>query len=168
VRLAVDLVVVHTIDGQPHVLLDSIEGGDYHDKRVLPSDRVRGEELVAAAAIRSLADQADLVVETIDLFGLGYYDSPARDVRERVVSLAFMVDADRLAEHGQALAVNSVGLAALEWAPLAGLLGDADRGVLLAYDHSKIIFDAANVIASPDQWPPSRTKVIGTSLRDRV
>lgn len=168
VRLAVDLVVVRTVEGAPHVLLDSIEGGHYHDMKALPGSRVGPDELIAAAAIRTLASQSDLAARAIDLFGLGYYDNPARDLRERVVSFAFMVDADRLAEHGQAEAVAGVGLAALEWAPLAGLLGDADRGVPLAYDHSLIVFDAANVIVSPGQWPPHRTKIIGTGLRDRV
>jgi 8-oxo-dGTP diphosphatase len=167
-RVAVDLIVVRTIDDAPHVLLITVSKGLYVDMEALPGGGVEPGELIAAAALRELAEETDLAAETLDLFFLGYYDKPSRDVRERVISFAFMVDADRLAERGGAEPVAGSDAASVQWAPLAGLLGDADRGNFLAYDHSLIVFEAANVIASKDLWPPHRTNVTGTGLRDRV
>lgn len=167
-RATVDLIVVRTIDEQPHALTIRSSSGLYFNAEALPGGAIDDRETFAAAAVRVLETKCGLRIETGDLFTLDHYDGPNRDAREWTISIAFMVDADALAARGPVEPVAGAGVLSLAWIPVAVLVDEIDRGNLLAHDHSLMIRDAAHVLTDAELWPPKSTKARGTSLRDRV
>jgi 8-oxo-dGTP diphosphatase len=167
-RLAADLIVIRTIEGQPHALLTTVGGGPYHGMQAFPGGHVEAYERIVDAALRELAEETGLKAQPIDMVFLAYYDAPHRDIRDRVLSFTFMVDADRLFERDQAEPIAGSDATALKWASVAALVEDIKFDRLLAYDHSKMILDAAAVMRTPDLWPPGPGKSLGTPARDRL
>jgi ADP-ribose pyrophosphatase YjhB (NUDIX family) len=161
--LAVELVTVRTIEDQPHVLLVTETAGPCIDMEALPGGLVAYRETIAAAGARILADRTGLAITAADLASLALYEAAYRHIAEWTIAQAYMIEADRLP--GIADAELPAGA---RWAPVAELVDAIGCGVLLAYNGSAIVRDAAQVLVQPDLWPPSTTKTLGTDLRDRA
>ncbi|MFF0449274.1 NUDIX domain-containing protein [Streptomyces sp. NPDC004609] len=119
----------------------------------LPGGFVRGDEDLAAAAARELAEETGLCAHDpasptpadggAHLEQLATYGDPGRDPRMRVVSVAHLVLAPDLPAPRAGGDANSA-----RWAPVADLLGqeggfgrEGEQATPLAFDHARILVD---------------------------
>ncbi|MFI6288593.1 NUDIX domain-containing protein [Streptomyces sp. NPDC051018] len=118
----------------------------------LPGGFVRGDEDLAAAAARELAEETGLYAHDpaspapdgagAHLEQLATYGDPGRDPRMRVVSVAHLVLAPDLPAPRAGGDANSA-----RWAPVADLLGQEGgfgregEATPLAFDHARILVD---------------------------
>ncbi|WP_299476230.1 NUDIX domain-containing protein [uncultured Roseibium sp.] len=144
--VAVDLALITVLDEKLCCLLmrrhdAEIVGGDW----AIPGGYVHIEEAIEATAERVLRDKVGL--SDVYLEQLYTYGAPARDPRERVISVTHfaLVDADRL---GQAIADNANLLLAeicADWNEETGGIASAHRidgeTLTLAFDHAFILGD---------------------------
>lgn len=91
--LTVDIVIISWRDGFPHVLLGrrDDESKAFPAFWTLPGGFVNSDEKVEVAARRELREETGLEVE-VPLLSLGLFDTPGRDPRGWVVSMAYMAD----------------------------------------------------------------------------
>ncbi|MEU6756601.1 NUDIX domain-containing protein [Streptomyces sp. NPDC046685] len=119
----------------------------FQGRWALPGGFVRGDEDLAAAAARELAEETGLCAHDPALPGdagtgahleqLATYGDPKRDPRMRVVSVAHLVLAPDLPAPRAGGDANSA-----RWAPVDELLAAADEGAAgLAFDHAQILAD---------------------------
>ncbi|MEW2545446.1 NUDIX hydrolase [Streptomyces sp. NPDC047002] len=150
--VTVDLVVL-TVRGQGLCAL-AVRRGEppFQGRWALPGGFVRGEENLAQAAARELAEETGLCVQdaggaeaahTAHLEQLATYGDPGRDPRMRVVSVAHLALAPDLPAPRAGGDANSA-----RWAPVVDLLGrdgatgpDGEPPVPLAFDHARILAD---------------------------
>ncbi|GAA3708604.1 NUDIX hydrolase [Streptomyces tremellae] len=150
--VTVDLVVL-TVRGQGLCAL-AVRRGEppFQGRWALPGGFVRGDEDLAQAAARELAEETGLCVQdtggaeaahTAHLEQLATYGDPGRDPRMRVVSVAHLALAPDLPAPRAGGDAHSA-----RWAPVEDLLGrDGVAGpggeppVPLAFDHARILAD---------------------------
>jgi 8-oxo-dGTP diphosphatase len=130
-HITADMVVIgHDPTGLPSVLLIERGHAPYAGHLALPGGYVETNETFAQAAVRELAEETGVTVTPDRLHQVGIYDTPDRDPRGRVVSVAYLaVVADR------PLAVGADDAAMARWVRLDTLPIHAD----LAFDHAEIL-----------------------------
>jgi 8-oxo-dGTP diphosphatase len=98
----------------------------------LPGGHVDAEETSQAAAARELAEETGINVNVADLERVGIFDEPGRDPRGRVVSVAYVIEADPWAAP-----VAGDDAAAAKWVGLSEAFATG-----LAFDHDEVIRQA--------------------------
>jgi ADP-ribose pyrophosphatase YjhB (NUDIX family) len=162
-HVAVELLAIRTIEDQAHVLTVTEPTGPAFNLEALPGGFLRYQEKTTVAAVRVLAERTGLTIASSNLFYLGHYEQSYRHTVGWTLSFAYMIEADTLPGIVEAPLPEGA-----QWAPVAQLLDQMDRGHLLAYWGSAMVRDAAQVLACEELWPPSATKALGTDLRDRA
>lgn len=122
--LAADCVV---FDPQGRLLLIRRKNPPFQGQYALPGGFVEHGETTEHAAARELAEETGLAAVTLSLIGV--YSDPARDPRQHVVSIAYLV---RVADY-----VPRAG----DDASQAEFVADWQRETL-AFDHNRIVSDA--------------------------
>lgn len=140
--LTVDIVLLARIEGRPHVLL--IRRSETNDAFggwwALPGGYVDAGERIAEAARRELAEETGLTAPA-SWVRVGIYDTPERDPRDRVVSVAY---AAWLPAPVTPQAGDDAADAA--WMPVTTAL-TTQR---LAFDHTDILRDAYDQLTDTD------------------
>jgi 8-oxo-dGTP diphosphatase len=138
VEFTADVIVVRE-DG--HVLLIRRGGEPFEGAWALPGGWVDSGETPLEAAVRELAEEARITVDSQSLRKVGVYDAPGRDPRGTFITTAYKVTvpADTTAQAGD-------DAAATIWLPT-----DTALSVRLAFDHSQILKDALG-IKSGMEW----------------
>ena len=122
--LAADCVV---FDPQGRLLLIRRKNPPFQGQYALPGGFVDYGETTEQAAARELAEETGLAAVALSLIGV--YSDPARDPRQHVVSIAYLVRVtDFVARAG-------------DDASKAEFVADW-RDQMLAFDHNKIVADA--------------------------
>jgi 8-oxo-dGTP diphosphatase len=131
-HLAADIVLITRRDGMDHVLLIRRRWEPYAGCWALPGGYLDQGETFAEAAARELAEETGLH-NAGALTTVGLYDTPNRDPRGRVVSVAHMAILPNMP-------APTAGDDAREarWVPINEALTDID----LAFDHRVILQDA--------------------------
>ncbi|MGY0466969.1 NUDIX domain-containing protein [Kitasatospora sp. cg17-2] len=124
--LTADAVVIRS----GSVLLIQRADEPYKGSWALPGGYVDEGETTRAAAARELEEETGIVADPEELAQVGAYDAPDRDPRERVVSVAYLLE---VASGQEAVAGDDA--AAVAWWPLDALPP-------LAFDHALIVADA--------------------------
>ncbi len=127
-KLTVDCVV---FDEEGRLLLIRRARPPFEGEYALPGGFVDIGEMVEAAALRELKEETGVAGEIVKLVGV--YSDPKRDPRHHTVSVVFLVRANP----GQsAIAGDDAAEAAFvqNW-----------RDVRLAFDHARIVQDAARM-----------------------
>ncbi|WP_037783063.1 NUDIX domain-containing protein [Kitasatospora purpeofusca] len=124
--LTADAVVIRSSS----VLLIQRADDPYKGSWALPGGYVDEGETSQAAAARELEEETSIVAMPEELTQIGAYDAPDRDPRERVVSIAYLLE---VASGQDAVAGDDA--AAVAWHPLDALPP-------LAFDHAAIVADA--------------------------
>jgi 8-oxo-dGTP diphosphatase len=129
-----DVAVFTRIDGRLHVVLVERRWPPEQGSYALPGGFVETDEDLDEGASRELAEETGLQVAPGNLHQVGAYGKPGRDPRARVVTIAFWTWLDDLS-----------GLAAGDDAADAKVFAveDALHGLSVAFDHRRIIQDAA-------------------------
>ena len=122
--LAADCVV---FDLQGRLLLIRRKNPPFQGQYALPGGFVEYGETIEQAAARELAEETGLAAVSLSLVGV--YSDPARDPRQHVVSVAYLVRVADFFPH------------AGDDASLAEFVTDWQRETL-AFDHDKIVADA--------------------------
>ncbi|WP_331764338.1 NUDIX hydrolase [Streptomyces sp. NBC_01506] len=133
VDYVVDIVAVDP-DGQ--VLEIQRRWDPFAGKWALPGGYVDAGETSKRAAVRELGEETGVEVTEDDLILVGVFDTPDRDPRGRVVSVAYAA----LVPAGTT-AVAADDAAATRWMPLTA---DPDD---LAFDHAEILHTARGTLA---------------------
>ncbi|MFD7658717.1 NUDIX domain-containing protein [Actinosynnema sp. NPDC059797] len=107
----------------------------YAGRWALPGGYVEPSETFAAAAVRELHEETGVAFEEWSLDQVGVYDTPDRDPRGRVVSVAFAALLDHMPD-----AVGGDDARQARWWPVAEVLA-IDFGPL-AFDHDQVLTDA--------------------------
>ena len=128
--LAADCVV---FDAQGRLLLIRRKNPPFQDQYALPGGFIESGETAEQAAARELAEETGLTAVALSLVGV--YSDPARDPRQHVVSIAYLVRvADFVPRAGDdASQVEFVA----NW-----------QDQVLAFDHDEIVADALALIAT--------------------
>lgn len=158
-HLTADIVLIGARGGVWHVLLITRRWPPYEGRWALPGGYVDHGERFADAARRELAEETGLT--GITLTQVGIYDTPDRDPRGRVVSVAYTA---ALADLPAPTAGDDARDA--RWVPLAAVLADPDR---LAFDHAQILHDALtrNRITNHEEDTAMGTKRTDNQDRNR-
>jgi 8-oxo-dGTP diphosphatase len=130
--LTVDVVV---LAGEPPATILLVRRGSqpFVGAWALPGGFVEGDERVAAAAARELAEETGVEAGPLEL--LGIYDTPGRDPRGPTVSIVYVW----LTEH-ESPARGGDDASEACWQQLAALPA-------LAFDHAAIVADAVRFAA---------------------
>ena len=129
--LTTDCVV---FNGKGELLLIKRASDPFKGSYALPGGFVEMGEEVEAACRRELKEETGVVAGK-DLIFFGVYSDPERDPRGHTVSIAYLVLLDN------AVAKAGDDAAAVEWVKDFTALD-------LAFDHSKIVADAVQVLMS--------------------
>lgn len=130
-HITADMVVIgHDPKGIPSVLLIERGTEPYVAYLALPGGYVENDETFQQAAVRELEEETGVTVDSDRLHLVGIYDTPDRDPRGRVVSVAYLaIVADR------PLAVGGDDAAFARWVR-------TDELPALAFDHTQVMDDA--------------------------
>lgn len=150
-RLTADIVLFALRAGRIHVLLIERAKPPYQAHWALPGGHVETDERFADAAIRELREETGIAAPA--LLEVGFYDDPDRDPRARVISAAYTA----LMENPAAPTAGD-DAAAASWVPLEDALAGP-----LAFDHARIINDAATVIGEKYPAQSAGLPVLGVS-----
>jgi 8-oxo-dGTP diphosphatase len=144
VRLAVDVALLTIRDGSMCVLLVRRADDPFRGAWALPGGFVGEDESAEDAARRELLEETGLDALPVGahLEQLATYSEPARDPRERVVSVAYLAFAPRLP-----MPVAGGDAAQARWWSVA----DLDR-VALAFDHDRILSDAVERVRAKIEY----------------
>jgi len=145
--IAVDIVVLAIDERALGVLLIRRGEDPFRGAWALPGGFLRPDETVEAAARRELAEETALSVPEPVRFGV--YSDPARDPRERVVSIAFHA----LAHSDAEAPVAGTDAAEAGWHRL-------DMLPPLAFDHAGIIADALVAVRRAARAAPIAARTI--------
>ncbi|GAB2999767.1 NUDIX domain-containing protein [Saccharothrix stipae] len=104
----------------------------------LPGGYVDPHETFAAAAVRELREETGVVFEKAELDRVGVYDTPDRDPRGRVVSVAFAAVLDHMPA-----AVGGDDARQARWWPVAEVMSVGFGR--LAFDHDQVLNDAVEL-----------------------
>ncbi len=121
--------------GRWRVLLIERGHDPYAGRWALPGGYVDPHETFAAAAVRELHEETGVAFEEWSLDQVGVYDTPDRDPRGRVVSVAFTAVLDHMPA-----AVGGDDARQARWWPVAYVMS-VDFGPL-AFDHDQVLSDA--------------------------
>lgn len=124
--------------GQWRVLLIERGHDPFAGRWALPGGYVDPHETFTAAAVRELSEETGVQFLEWNLDQVGVYDTPDRDPRGRVVSVAFAAVKDHMPA-----AVGGDDARQARWWPLADVLAE-DFGPL-AFDHDQILSDAVEL-----------------------
>jgi 8-oxo-dGTP diphosphatase len=133
-----DTAVFTSRDGRLCILLIERGSQPHRGLWALPGGFVDIDEDLADAAVRELAEETGIEVDS--LRQLGAYGTPDRDPRMRVVSVAFWTFLEDL---GEPMSGDDAARAFVM--PVDEALTDPDR---LAFDHHQILSDAAKRVES--------------------
>ncbi len=126
--LTVDVVALTGVPPARRVLLVQRGGDPFAGTWALPGGFVEGDERVAGAAARELAEETGVAAGPLEL--LGIYDTPGRDPRGPTVSVVYLLRVDdELDARGGDDAADA------RWFGVESLPP-------LAFDHSLVIADA--------------------------
>jgi 8-oxo-dGTP diphosphatase len=129
-HLTADMVVIgHNALARPCVLLIERGHDPYAGHLALPGGYVETGETFQQAAVRELAEETGVTVDPDRLHEIGIYDTPDRDPRGRVVSVAFLAIVADLP-----LAVGADDAVMARWVPVTELMPST-----LAFDHAVIL-----------------------------
>ena len=117
------------------VLLIQRADEPYQGSWALPGGYINEGETSRAGAARELEEETGIVAMQEELTQVGTYDAPDRDPRERVVTIAYLLE---VASGVTAVAGDDAANAA--WFPL-------DELPQLAFDHAEILADAVRSLA---------------------
>jgi 8-oxo-dGTP diphosphatase len=131
--VATDIVVFTLINDQLCVLLIQRGEDPFAGRWALPGGFLREDETVEQAAKRELKEETG--VDECRPLQFGIYSEPARDPRQRVISVAFL-DCVRASDVTLQAGTDA---AAVKWQPLESLQSNK-----LAFDHGTIVTDAIN------------------------
>jgi len=148
VGLTADIVALTLIDAELCVLLIKRGGHPFKGCWALPGGFVNVDESSVQAATRELAEETG--VELFHLEQLGTYDTPGRDPRMRVASVAYLAVLPE--------AVGATGdddAVAAEWWPV----GELDE-LELAFDHARIIADGVERISAKLEYTALATSFL--------
>ncbi|MDH6145981.1 8-oxo-dGTP diphosphatase [Kitasatospora sp. GP30] len=124
--LTADIVVIRS----GSVLLIQRADEPHKGSWALPGGYVDEGESSRAGAARELEEETGIVAMPEELVQVGAYDDPGRDPRDRVVTIAYLLE---VASGVVAMAGDDA--AAADWFPLDALPP-------LAFDHAEILADA--------------------------
>ncbi|MBB5958421.1 8-oxo-dGTP diphosphatase [Saccharothrix tamanrassetensis] len=124
--------------GQWRVLLIERGHDPFAGRWALPGGYVDPHETFAAAAVRELHEETGVAFEEWSLDQVGVYDTPDRDPRGRVMSVAFAAVLDHMPA-----AVGGDDARQARWWPVAEVMS-TDFGAL-AFDHDQILTDAVEL-----------------------
>lgn len=138
-HITADMIVIgHDPKGFPSVLLIERGHPPFVGHLALPGGYVENDETFHQAAVRELAEETGVTVSPDRLYQVGIYDTPDRDPRGRVVSVAFLaIVADR------PIAVGADDAALARWVRL-DVVSDLRN---LAFDHAQVLADALTLFA---------------------
>lgn len=140
IKVAVDAVIFTVIDGALQVLMIQMKKPpSYAGRWALPGGLLMNDETAEAAVRRILAAHCN--VRDVHVEQLATFDDPQRDVRTRVVSLAYLALMPQPAEPP----VTSAKYAAIRWWPVA-------KPPRLAYDHAHILATAVERLRGKLAW----------------
>ncbi|MFI9008847.1 NUDIX domain-containing protein [Actinosynnema sp. NPDC053489] len=122
-------------DGVWRVLLIERGKPPFRGRWALPGGYVEPSETFSAAAVRELHEETGVAFEEWNLDQVGVYDTPNRDPRGRVVSVALAAVLDHMPA-----AVGGDDARQARWWPVAAVLA-TDFGPL-AFDHDQVLTDA--------------------------
>jgi len=172
--VTVDLAVFTIRDGQLCALLVERGAEPFLGSWALPGGFVHEDENLGDAAARELAEETGLASFPGHLEQLGSYGDPGRDPRMRVVSVAHVAFAPDLPEpvagtdasNARWWRVDDLDLPELTPRAVANAGGGEpkDRGQKLAFDHSRILADAIDRVASKIEYTPLATEFCSTEF----
>lgn len=128
--LTADIVVIRGAE----VLLIQRADEPHKGCWALPGGYVDKGEASRQAAARELEEETSIVATPEELVQVGAYDAPDRDPRDRVVTVAYLLEVASFVA-----AVAGDDAAAVGWFPLAALPD-------LAFDHAEILADAVRLL----------------------
>lgn len=91
-EITTDIVIIKVEKNQKKILLIQRKNDPYKGKWALPGGFVETNETVISGAQRELKEETGLEVLKNDLKFIGYFDSPNRDPRGRIISFAFVAE----------------------------------------------------------------------------
>lgn len=136
--VTVDVVILTIRDRRLQVLLVQRRGDPYAGAWALPGGFKQPDETLDAAAARELREETSIAAPA-HLTQFGAYGDPGRDPRTNVVTVAYLAAVPAIAE----VAAGTDASDARVW-PVDEVLGG---DVALAFDHDRILRDAADCVA---------------------
>lgn len=128
--VASDVVLFCVVDGKLNTVLSQVKNEEYKGQIAFPGGLIRSDENSLQSAKRVISEKLKLNPEKIYLEELGSYSEVNRDVRGRVVSIAYlgMIESPN---------ISDLNLEICQ-------LQDIKKIKSLAYDHNQILKDAIN------------------------
>ena len=137
--LTADLVIFRNTDSNLQVLLVRRGNEPFKGMFALPGGFVNIDEDALTAAVRELREETDVQVEPEDLSLVGFYSTPDRDPRGRIVSAAYVfVESDE-----ELRPVAGDDAVETRWIDVR----EAMQKDFLAFDHRDIVMDALEAVS---------------------
>lgn len=148
--VSTDVVLFSFYEGKLKVAVTNVKNNEYLGQRAFPGTLVLPEETLPQSVSRILLDKMGLKPESIYREELGAYSDLDRDIRGRVVSVAYIACADYEK-------ISSENFDKFEVADVRALKG-------LAYDHDKILKDAVQRIKDEFSNSTIAQKFLGSTF----
>jgi 8-oxo-dGTP diphosphatase len=151
-----DIVIFTIINGKLSLLLVKRGGYPYKDCWALPGGFVEPNESSEQAAIRELAEETTLEIESIYFEQLKTYSAPYRDPRTRVVSTAYIafIPYHQLGKPQGADDAKEAHFFAVED------IFSGEEPIELAFDHAQIITDGLERAQAKLEYSPLATEFL--------